>query len=69
MLLWVDAAGTPYCWGVDEYSPSAFVFNCDFSNGAMCGTVEARYVPQSVSLPMAGYPVRTRPPPPPPPLE
>eukprot|EP00959_Pyramimonas_sp_CCMP1952_P440453 9221709-Pyramimonas_sp.AAC.2 len=53
-------AGTPYCWAVDEYSPSAFVFHCDFSNGQKCGTVEARYVPQSMKLPMAGYKVTKR---------
>jgi alkaline phosphatase len=51
--------GTPYCWAVEEYSPSAVVFNCDMSDSNMCGVVEARYVPESVKLESAGYKVHS----------
>lgn len=51
LRVWIGLfAGTPYCWAVDEYSPSAFVFNCDMDNNMQCGIVEARYVPESVKV-------------------
>lgn len=51
--------GTDLCLGVDEYSPSVFVFNCNFT-GADCGLVLMRYVPEGISEAQhdAQYPVK-----------
>jgi hypothetical protein len=54
----VQIPGTPYCWIVDEYNPSAAVVSCDMTNMNQCGTIMMRYTPQGVALPGAGYPVK-----------
>eukprot|EP01025_Chloroclados_australasicus_P027672 TRINITY_DN273_c0_g2_i1.p1 TRINITY_DN273_c0_g2~~TRINITY_DN273_c0_g2_i1.p1 ORF type:complete len:1166 (+),score=206.27 TRINITY_DN273_c0_g2_i1:59-3556(+) len=46
------------CLAVDEYSPSIFVLNCDFSDTQECGTVKMRYTPKGVTLDGAAYPVK-----------
>lgn len=50
--------GTNYAVVVDEYNPSISVINIDFSSTTDCGMVKVRYVPESISLPNAGYTVK-----------
>lgn len=40
--------------GVDEYSPSVFIFNCDLGSELSCGEVLVRYVPEGLADAMAG---------------
>eukprot|EP00803_Ostreobium_quekettii_P005871 evm.model.scf_2585.1 EVM.evm.TU.scf_2585.1 scf_2585:486-8030(-) len=49
--------GTDLCLGGDEYSPSMFIFNCNFGSED-CGTVLTRYIPEGLELPGAAYEVR-----------
>ena len=49
--------GTNYAIIVDEYNPSISVVDINFGN-ADCGMVKVRYVPESISLPNAGYTVK-----------
>lgn len=51
--------GTNYAVVVDEYNPSISVINIDFSSTTDCGMVKVRYVPESISLPNAGYTVKS----------
>ena len=49
--------GTNYAVIVDEYNPSISVVDIDFAS-TNCGMVKVRYVPESISLPNAGYDVK-----------